>query len=76
MRLLGIAEAFDNRDWIIQAAPPASLTVSLYRRDRDRLQSHLMPVPGYQEFMRPLLEALSDGREQNVRAAYSTVADR
>ena len=35
-----------------------------------------MPVPGYQEFMRPLLEALSDGREQNVREAYSTVADR
>ena len=35
-----------------------------------------MPVPGYQEFIRPLLEALSDGREQNVREAYSTVADR
>ena len=35
-----------------------------------------MPVPGYQEFMRSLLEVLSDGREQNVRAAYASVADR
>jgi restriction endonuclease Mrr len=35
-----------------------------------------MPVPGYQEFMRPLLEALRDGQEQNVRQAYSTAADR
>jgi restriction system protein len=35
-----------------------------------------MPVPGYQEFMRPLLEALSDGREQNVREVYAAVAER
>jgi restriction endonuclease Mrr len=26
--------------------------------------------------MRPLLEALSDGQEQNVRQAYSTATDR
>lgn len=28
-----------------------------------------MPAPGYQECMRPLLEALSDGRKKNVREA-------
>ena len=35
-----------------------------------------MPVPGYQEFMRPLLEVLSDGHQKNVREVYAAVADR
>ena len=35
-----------------------------------------MPVPGYQEFMRPLLEVVRDGQDRNVREAYSEVADR
>jgi restriction system protein len=35
-----------------------------------------MPVPGYQEFMRPLLETVSDGGDHNVREAYTRVADR
>jgi restriction system protein len=34
-----------------------------------------MPVPGYQEFMRPLLEVVNDGQDHNVRQAYSQVAD-
>lgn len=34
------------------------------------------PSPEYQEFMRPLLDAVRDGQEQNVRQAYSTAADR
>ena len=34
-----------------------------------------MPLPGYQEFMRPVLEALSDGGEHNVREAYAAAAD-
>jgi restriction system protein len=40
------------------------------------LQSRLMPVPGYQEFMGPLLETVSDGGDHNVREAYTRVADR
>jgi len=35
-----------------------------------------MPVPGYQEFMRPLLEVVSDGQDRNVREVYSQTADR
>jgi len=35
-----------------------------------------MPVPGYQEFMRPLLDVFSDGHDHNVRVAYAAVADR
>jgi restriction system protein len=35
-----------------------------------------MPVPGYQEFMRPILETVSDGQDHNVREAYRRVADR
>jgi restriction system protein len=35
-----------------------------------------MGLPGYQEFMRPLLEAISDGAEHNVREAYAAAADR
>jgi restriction system protein len=35
-----------------------------------------MPVPGYQEFMRPLLEVVSDGQDHNVREVYAEVADR
>jgi len=35
-----------------------------------------MPVPGYQEFMRPLLEVVRDGGDHNVREVYSTAADR
>ena len=35
-----------------------------------------MPVPGYQTFMRPLLELLTDGQDHVVREAYARVADR
>ena len=35
-----------------------------------------MPVPGFQEFMRPLLEAVNDGQERNVRQVYAAVTDR
>jgi restriction system protein len=35
-----------------------------------------MAVPGYQTFMRPLLELLTDGQEHVVREAYGQVADR
>ena len=45
-------------------------------RLRMRLQFRPMPVPGYQEFMRPLLDVVSDGQDHNVREAYATVADR
>ena len=34
-----------------------------------------MPVPGHQEFMRPLLELLSDGAEHSIRDAYVQLAD-
>jgi restriction endonuclease Mrr len=35
-----------------------------------------MPVPGHQEFMRPLLELLRDGAERSIRDAYVQLADR
>jgi restriction endonuclease Mrr len=35
-----------------------------------------MPVPGYEEFMRPLLEVISDGQDHNLREAYSQTVDR
>jgi hypothetical protein len=35
-----------------------------------------MPVPRYQEFMRPLLGVLSDGQERFVKAAYALAAVR
>src|SRR4051794_15834992 len=35
-----------------------------------------MPVPGYQEFMRPLLEVVNDDQDHNVREVYATVAGR
>jgi len=35
-----------------------------------------MPVPGYKRFMRPLLEALSDGAEHPVADAYVAASDR
>ena len=34
-----------------------------------------MPVPGHQEFMRPLLELLRDGAEYSIRDAYVQLAD-
>jgi restriction system protein len=35
-----------------------------------------MPVPGYQEFMRAILEVVSGGQDRNVRDVYAQVADR
>ena len=35
-----------------------------------------MPVPGYQEFMRSILEILSDGQDRSVRNVYTEAADR
>jgi len=35
-----------------------------------------MPVPGYQTFMRPLVEILSDGQEHVVRDTMAQLADR
>jgi len=35
-----------------------------------------MPVPGYQEFMRSILDVASDGQDRNVREVYARVADR
>ena len=35
-----------------------------------------MPLPGYQEFMRPVLEVISDGAEHNVREVYAAAANR
>jgi restriction system protein len=35
-----------------------------------------MPVPGHQDFMRPLLELLSDSAEHVVRHTYGLLADR
>jgi restriction system protein len=34
-----------------------------------------MPVPGHQDFMRPLLELLRDGTEHSIRDAYVQLAD-
>ena len=31
-----------------------------------------MPVPGYQEFMRPLLEVVNDGQDRNVQIALAS----
>jgi restriction system protein len=35
-----------------------------------------MPVPGYQEFMLPLLRIASDGKEHSVSEAMATLADQ
>ena len=35
-----------------------------------------MPIPDYQEFMLPLLEALADGTERRVRNLTECLADR
>lgn len=40
-----------------------------------RLES-LMPIPGHQTFMRPLLEFLADGNERGVKEVYAALADR
>jgi restriction system protein len=35
-----------------------------------------MSVPGYQEFMRALLEIVRGGQDRNMREVYGQVADR
>jgi restriction endonuclease Mrr len=35
-----------------------------------------MPLPGYEEFMRPLLEVVSDGQDHSVREVYVQAAER